>query len=504
MPDTIRQWDLALEQAGSAGPATLRLAGGFAALVVATAATVVLFRDVQLPALAQFAAFHAGFVLVVDGIIAVLLFGQFAYRRQLSYAILGAAYLFSALVIVPFLLAFPGAMKAGGGVIGGPQSAVWVWHAWHIVFPVGVVLSLLAHERGAGRAVATERMFPVVGWSVAASALLALLAGLAVTVFHGRLPVLLDAGPQPLTPAFYAVGGTAAALAACALGLALWVGRRRSVLHIWLAVALTAFLADALMSLMSTGRYSMAWYGGRVASMTATGVLLLVFLGGINRLYYKLGMAVRDLFVANRKLAALVSEKDALVEALQRREEEIRQLAYYDPVTELPNRRMLMDRLSHDLAQGGRLGHSTAVLFLDLDRFKAINDQFGHEAGDQLLREVGARLMRCVRSSDTVARLGGDEFVIVLPQIAHLDDAVNAAEKVLGILSQPVTLAGQRFDVTLSIGIAIASPGIAQDAAGLLARADAAMYAAKQAGRNCFRFGDEPGHRSPPLTGVAH
>jgi diguanylate cyclase (GGDEF)-like protein len=274
------------------------------------------------------------------------------------------------------------------------------------------------------------------------------------------------------------------------------------VLHVWLAVALTAFLADTLMSLMSTGRYSMGWYGGRIESMAATGVLLLVFLGGINRLYYKLGLTVRDLFVANRKLAALLGEKDALVDTLRRREEEIRQLAYFDPVTELPNRRMLMDRLSHDLAQGGRLGHSTAVLFLDLDTFKAINDQFGHEAGDMLLHEVGARLSRCVRSSDTVSRLGGDEFVIVLPQIAHMDDAISAAEKVIDILSQPVTLAGQRFAVTTSIGIAIAPPGVRQDAAGLLAQADAAMYAAKKAGRNCFRFGDESGRQAPPLAGI--
>jgi diguanylate cyclase (GGDEF)-like protein len=161
-----------------------------------------------------------------------------------------------------------------------------------------------------------------------------------------------------------------------------------------------------------------------------------------------------------------------------------------------------MDRLNHDLAQGGRLGHSTALLFLDLDKFKAINDQFGHEAGDTLLHEVGARLSRCVRSSDTVSRLGGDEFVIVLPQIAHPDDAVGAAEKIINSLSQPVTLAGQRFDVSISIGIAIAPPGIRQDPAGLLARADAAMYAAKKAGRNCFRFGDEPGRQAPPLTGI--
>ena len=502
MSDSIRQWDLALDQPGSAGATTLRLAGGFAALVVAVAVTMSFFREVQLPAFPQFASFHAGFVLVVDSIVAFLLFGQFAYRRQVSYAILGAAYLFSALVAIPFLLAFPGALKAEGGVIGGPQSAIWVWHAWHLVFPAIVGLSLVVHERAAGRTVSQERVAPAIGRAVVAMAGLALLVTVAVTAFHDRLPVLLTADPQPLTPAFYRVGVAAAVLAAGALGLAVWAGRRRSVLHIWLAVALTAFFADALMSLTSTGRYSIGWYGGRVESMAAAGVLLLVFLGGINRLYYKLGMTVRDLFVANRRLAALVREKGVLVEALQRREDEVRQLAYYDPVTELPNRRMLMDRLNHDLAQGGRLGHSTAVLFLDLDRFKAINDQFGHEAGDTLLREVGARLSRCVRSSDTVSRLGGDEFVIVLPQIAHMDDAISAAEKVISTLSQPVTLAGQGFDVTISIGIAIAPPGVRQDAAGLLARADAAMYAAKKAGRNCFRFGDEPGREAPPLAGV--
>ena len=504
MPDSIRQWDLALDQPGSAGVATLRLAGGFAALIVAVAVAMSFFRAVQLPAFPQFATFHAGFVLVVDGIVAFLLFGQFAYRRQFFYAVLGAAYLFSALVAIPFLLAFPGALKAEVGVIGGPQSAIWVWHAWHLAFPAVVGLALLVHERAAGRPVPQERVVPAIGRAVVAMAGLALLVTLAVTVFHDRLPVLLTAGPQPLTPAFYQVGGAAAMLAAGVLGLAVWAGRRRSVLHIWLAVALTAFLADALMSLMSIGRYSMGWYGGRIASMAAAGVLLLVFLGGINQLYFRLGMTVRDLFLANRRLAALIREKDALVDALRRREDEVRQLAYYDPVTELPNRRMLMDRLNHDLAQGGRLGHSTAVLFLDLDKFKAINDQFGHEAGDLLLREVGARLSRCVRSSDTVSRLGGDEFVIVLPQIAHMDDAVSAAEKVINVLGEPVTLAGQRFDVTISIGIAIAPPGVRQDAAGLLARADAAMYAAKKAGRNCFRFGDEPGRQAPPLTGVPH
>lgn len=463
---------------------------------------MVFFREAQLDAFPQFVTVHAVFVLVVDSIVAYLLFAQFFYRRQFSYTILGAAYLFSALIVIPFLLAFPGALAAEGALIGGPQSAIWLWHAWHMLFPLIVGLSLLAHQRTADRKVTREQIGPTISWMVASTAVLAVLISVAVTVFHDRLPVLIAPGPQPLTPAFYAAGGIAAVLTLWALGLAMRAGRSRSVLHIWLAVSLLAFFGDVVASLMATSRYSMSWYGGRVESMVAAGVLLLVFLAGINRLYFKLGETVGDLFVANRRLAALIGEKDALVAELQRREEEIRQLAYYDLVTELPNRRMLMDRLSHDLAQGNRQGHSTAVLFLDLDKFKAVNDQFGHEAGDALLHEVGTRLSHCVRNSDTVSRLGGDEFVIVLAQIAHPDDAVSAAEKIINALSEPVTIAGQSFRVTTSIGIAIAPPSPRQDAAAVLARADLAMYAAKKAGRNCFRFVDESGQAGPLLNGA--
>lgn len=491
MPDLNRYLDLALDQPGSAGPRTLRLSAAFAALIVVVMIAMVIFREAQLGAFPQFVTVHAVFVLVVDSIVAYLLFAQFFYRRQFSYTLLGAAYLFSALIVIPFLFAFPGALAADSVLIGGPQSAIWLWHAWHMLFPLFVGLALLAHARSAGRKVARKQVGPTIGWIVASTTALAMLISIVATAFHDRLPVLLAAGPQPLTPAFYAAGGIAAVLTLWALGLAMRAGRSRSVLHIWLAVALLAFFGDVVASLMSTGRYSMSWYGGRVESMVAAGVLLLVFLAGINRLYFKLGETVGDLYAANRQLAALIGEKDTLLAELQRREDEIRQLAYYDLVTELPNRRMLMDRLSHDLARGSRQGHSTAVLFLDLDKFKAVNDQFGHESGDALLREVGTRLSQCVRSSDTVSRLGGDEFVIVLAQIAHPDDAVSAAEKVIQALSEPVTIAGQQLRVTTSIGIAIAPPNSWQDAAAVLARADLAMYNAKKAGRNCFRFVDE-------------
>lgn len=465
--DSDRQWGLMLDQPGSAGPATLRHGVGFAAIIIAATIVVVSFRHAQLGAFPQFSTFHAGFVFVVDSIVAFLLFGQFAYHRQSSYAILGAAYLFSALVVIPFLFTFPGAFKAEGVVIGGSQSSIWIWHAWHILFPLIVALSLLAHERAAGRIVAVKRVVPYIGWAAAAAAMLALLVAVAVIVFHDRLPVLITPDRVPLTSTFYVVAGIAAVATASSLALALRAARRRSVLHLWLAVALTAFLGDVVANGTSTGRYTVGWYFGRVESMVAAAILLLVFLGEINRLYHRLGATLTE---------------------LQGREKEIRRMAYFDPVTDLPNRRLLMDRLNHDLAQANRHGHSTALLFLDMDKFKQVNDEFGHEAGDKLLREVGLRVSRCVRSGDTVSRLAGDEFVIVLPEIAHAHDAQSTAEKVIGVLAEPMTIAGHPLELTTSIGIAIATPDAELSAPELLARADAAMYAAKKAGRNQYCF----------------
>lgn len=488
MNESGRYWELALDRPGSAGPATLRYSAAFAVAIVAATLAVVVFGHHPLAAFPQFTTLHASFIFVVDGIVAFLLFGQFAYRRRPTYLLLGAAYLFNALVMIPFLLTFPGALRAEGVVIGGSQSSVWVWHAWHIVFPLLVIASLLAHERNAARTVQPQRVVPQLAWTVAAAAALATLVATAASAFHDRLPVLITPDRMHVTPTFPVVGGITVAVTAAALALAVWAGRRRAILHVWLAFALAALLGDTIASLAATGRYTVGWYFGRIESMVAAVVLLLVYLSQTNRLYRQLGRRLSELFASNRKLAALVEEKDALVAELQQRKEEIRQLAHFDPVTELPNRRLLMDRLEHALAQGARHGHTTALLFLDLDKFKAVNDRLGHEAGDRLLHEVGARIARCVRSEDTASRLGGDEFVVVLPEIARKADAEATAEKILKALGEPVMLAGEALEITASVGVALSGPDARLNASELLARADEAMYAAKKSGRNrcCF------------------
>ena len=175
-------------------------------------------------------------------------------------------------------------------------------------------------------------------------------------------------------------------------------------------------------------------------------------------------------------------------------EQEIRSLAFYDPLTHLPNRRLLLDRLRHAMLGSARTGRGGALLFIDLDNFKTLNDTLGHDMGDLLLQQVAARLVHCTREGDTVARLGGDEFVVMLEGLAHeLRDAAAQAEfigrKILGALGQSYDLAGKMHHSTSSIGVTLFEDH--RDSIDeLMKRADLAMYNAKTAGRNTLRFFD--------------
>ena len=167
---------------------------------------------------------------------------------------------------------------------------------------------------------------------------------------------------------------------------------------------------------------------------------------------------------------------------------QIYKLAYYDALTELPNRRLLKDRLKQALNQAKRFQRSLAVMFLDLDHFKEVNDSLGHDAGDELLKIIAGRLIACVRGADTVCRQGGDEFIIVLEEIAHPGDAASVAEKIIEAINQPILLQGETVRITTSIGIAVYPVNGTDDAMTLIKDADRAMYDAKDKGRNGYSF----------------
>lgn len=187
------------------------------------------------------------------------------------------------------------------------------------------------------------------------------------------------------------------------------------------------------------------------------------------------------------RLLEIASNLVRLVIERKNAESRLEFLANFDPLTGLPNRALFRDRLSQGISRAERLSQSVALMFLDLDRFKTINDTLGHEMGDSLLRSVSKRLENCIRGEDTVARLGGDEFIIILEQITTSEDAGKVAQKILDSFIPPFNLEGREIFITASIGISL-YPADCGDIKALLRNADTALYSAKDAGRNTFRY----------------
>src|SRR4051812_29113612 len=176
--------------------------------------------------------------------------------------------------------------------------------------------------------------------------------------------------------------------------------------------------------------------------------------------------------------------------------------ALHDALTGLPNRELFKDRIDQTLRVARRTGETAAVMIMDLDHFKEINDTLGHHMGDALLQEVSSRPAAALRESDTVARLGGDEFGVLLPSVAHPDDATAVAQTLLAHLREPFVLDGMRLEIDASIGLAM-HPRHGEDNETLQQRADIAMYSAKQAGRGYAVFEPELDRHSPRRLALA-
>ena len=245
---------------------------------------------------------------------------------------------------------------------------------------------------------------------------------------------------------------------------------------------------------------------GRTPRIVKSGVMEPEFYG---RLWSTIadGAVFRDVFVNRRKNGELYYEEKTItplrnergeithfvstgkdITDRRRTEEQLQYLAHHDVLTGLPNRRLFMDRLSQAMAWDKRHGNIVALLFMDLDSFKMVNDGLGHDMGDRLLKEVARRLVGSLREADTVARLSGDEFAVILPEIASPDDAARIAAKLIHVVSRPALLAeGVEMTISASVGIAL-FPTDGVDVRELLRQADIAMYNAKSRGRGGFQF----------------
>ncbi|HEX8964419.1 MAG TPA: EAL domain-containing protein [Rhodocyclaceae bacterium] len=264
--------------------------------------------------------------------------------------------------------------------------------------------------------------------------------------------------------------------------------------------AVTGYLPEEVMgknpSVLQSGRHDGAFYGAMWSELAMTGQ----WQGEIwnrrrNGELYPEWLhisAVRDAAGCVVYYVAVFSD----ISLVKENEERLHHLAHYDALTGLPNRVLFADRLRHAMAHAKRSGTGVGLLFLDLDRFKLVNDTLGHRAGDTLLQLAAERIAGAVREQDTVARLGGDEFTVILPEIASPAGAANVAEKIIDSLTDAFQIEDKEAVVGASIGIAV-YPQAGEDVETLVKHADIAMYRAKEAGRRNYQF-YRPGHEGQP------
>ena len=288
---------------------------------------------------------------------------------------------------------------------------------------------------------------------------LELAAGVFAHTFEGIMITDATATILSVNPAFTAITGYAASEA---------IGQTPRLLHSEHQQA--SFYSDLWASLVATGNWRGELWNRRK--------------DGEAYLQWTSITTIRDAAGQPHRYIAVMTD----ITEIRRKDEHIFHQAYHDALTDLPNRALLQNRLDHAIKTAQRDMTRIAVLFIDLDRFKVINDSLGHVTGDELLQCAARRLTNSVRASDTVSRQGGDEFVI-LASIEHIADAVHIAEKVIADMNEPFDIGEHRLNVGASVGISI-YPQEGDDAATLLRNADVAMYAAKEAGRGTFRFFD--------------
>ena len=291
-----------------------------------------------------------------------------------------------------------------------------------------------------------------------------------VAVF-GAITALLFIGPDAVSSTRYfirvGVRSLVASIAYLGSSIAFWQVRKRRR-----GVGFTMFSASLLLYAIQQAYLVGVTIGWRFFAQSA-GTIYLGYIGFL--LTAITGMSM---------IACLLEDER---EASELATVEMEHLAYHDALTGLPNRPLFMDRLILALAQSSRSNQKLAVFFLDLDRFKDINDSLGHSTGDGLLKAVAERIRRCIREGDTVARFGGDEFTLLIPKIDQVEDAAKIAQKILETLKIPFSIADHELFLTTSIGISI-HPGDGSDPETLVRNADTAMYRAKDQGRDNYQL----------------
>ncbi len=390
----------------------------------------------------------------------------------------------------------------GGSIAMG--TGIWCMHfvgmlAFSLPIPLGYTRALTVASWVAGVAVSAVALFVASRGSLTWRRLTggALVMGIGICAMHYTGMAALDMAPgivwNPLLVAASAL--IAVAASAAALRIFFWLREVNDARRLRYQGLAALVMGVAIYGIHYTGMAAASFPAGAVClsanSLAGNSLGALVALSSVAMLTLTLFTSTLDARMQS-KTARLADSLKVANAQLQTVNDELQRRAFIDPLTGLPNRLLFEDRLMHALQRIGRAderiavrnAEKIAVLFIDLDGFKSVNDSLGHAAGDQLLKEAAMRLRAAARASDTVARIGGDEFVLLMEDVSSLADCVTLARRLVEELARPFQIADRRVDISGSVGI-VACPEHGEKGK-LVAHADAAMYAAKRAGGNTY------------------
>lgn len=441
-------------------PIFRRLAVMASAIFVAVTILAAIYGRVPGPTIVAFLPICATLWASAELLTAFLLFSQFYVAGKISLAVMAAAYTLTGLLTIPYLFAFPGIFGTPQRSSGELQVSVWIWVLWHCTFPAIIGITHLIDPTLDRRTILRRNIGLVLSAIFSLTAGCAVLTSALVWIFRDRLmPLVMPGGVFTHDYTTY-VAPVVVVVNVAALGAVARSLRRPTPLQMWVAFALLSSVLDGVLNATAPGRYTIAWYVGKVESLTAASSVLVMLLVEIATLYRRLS-----------------------------------DVATIDPLTGLQNRRTLDADIDKIVLRERRDRRGLAMLVLDLDNFKRFNDTFGHALGDDVLRLVAEVLRRNVfRPGDVIARYGGEEFVVVLPDTS-LEGARVVGERVrrsIELCPIPLHDGGTAF-VTSSIGIAYLAPTSDLTTDALFDSADRALYEAKETGRNrVVVAGDRP------------
>ncbi|MGG6313760.1 sensor domain-containing diguanylate cyclase [Paenibacillus macerans] len=449
-----------------------KFAGILTIMISAISAIALPFGMTALPATEPFLSAAIGWLILGDLLTAYIIYSQYRASGLIALLVLSCTYLFTGVMTALHIITFPGVFEGAEAIGAGSQTAGWLWVVWHGGFSLGIIFYAWVNSRWPKPLKSKEQIFNLGSAGLTITLLSSFALFELTTIGENMLPeIIRNQDYRKLNTT--GVGPIVWLLNVLALIALTGRSKGRSVLHLWLWVAVLALLLDVTLTLFAGTRFTLGWYLAKINSVIASTVVICSIVGEVNRLFIRLSEQHRLLMDSGRQL--------------EQANEQLIRLTNLDGLTEIPNRRRFDEILAWEMVAPEERKNSLSLLIIDVDCFKAYNDHYGHQGGDRVLKEIAQTIHAEVKKEQGfAARYGGEEFVAVLSdhdarETLRVAEGIRKAVAALAIAHEESKAEAY---VTISVGGYCLAPFDPMASEEFIRSTDRCLYQAKEAGRN--------------------